>query len=75
MPLPNHPIETAAQALQRLQQLRFELAWAEPAGLLDDEAYLRDIQDDITASEELYIGLAVTEIASLRGQLGTRPQG
>jgi hypothetical protein len=67
---PNHPIETAAEALHRLQELRFELAIAEPAGLLDDASYMQDIREDITASEELYVGLAVTEIASLRAELG-----
>jgi hypothetical protein len=67
---PNHPIETAAQALNRLRDLRFELAIAEPAGLLDDASYMQDIREDISASEELYVGLAVTEIASLRAELG-----
>ena len=68
---PNHPIETAAEALHRLRDLRFELALAEPAGLLDDASYMQDIREDITASEELYVGLAVTEIASLRAELGS----
>ena len=67
---PNHPIETAAEALNRLRDLRFELALAEPAGLLDDASYMQDIREDISASEELYVGLAVTEIASLRAELG-----
>ena len=67
---PNHPIETAAEALNRLRDLRFELAIAEPAGLLDDATYMQDIREDISASEELYVGLAVTEIASLRAELG-----
>ena len=67
---PNHPIETAAEALTRLRDLRFELAIAEPAGLLDDASYMQDIREDISASEELYVGLAVTEIASLRAELG-----
>jgi hypothetical protein len=67
---PNHPIETAAEALHRLQDLRFELAIAGPAGLADDASYVQDIEEDITASEELYVGLAVTEIASLRAELG-----
>ena len=67
---PNHPIETAAEALLRLRDLRFELAIAEPAGLLDDATYLQDIREDISASEQLYVGLAVTEIASLRAELG-----
>jgi len=66
---PNHPIETAAEALHRLNDLRFELALAGPAGLLEDAEYVRDIHDDITASEQLYVGLAVTEIASLRAEL------
>jgi hypothetical protein len=68
---PNHPIETAAEALTRLRDLRFELAIAEPAGLQDDASYMEDIRQDISASEELYVGLAVTEIASLRAELGT----
>ena len=67
---PNHPIETAAEALNRLRDLRFELALAEPAGLADDATYMDDIRDDITASQELFVGLAVTEIASLRAELG-----
>jgi hypothetical protein len=67
---PIHPIETAAQAKERLAELRFELAIAGPAGLLEDADYVRDINDDISASEELYVGLAVTEIASLRAELG-----
>ena len=67
---PNHPIETAAEALGRLRDLRFELALAEPAGLAGDATYMDDIREDINASEELYVGLAVTEIASLRAALG-----
>ena len=67
---PNHPIETAAEALNRLRDLRFELAIAEPAGLLEDASYMKDIREDISASEALYVGLAVTEIASLRAELG-----
>jgi hypothetical protein len=68
---PNHPIETAAEALNRLRDLRFELAIAEPAGLTGDASYMKDITEDISASEELYVGLAVTEIASLRAELGS----
>ena len=68
---PNHPIETAAEALTRLRDLRFELAIAEPAGLLEDASYVQDIREDISASEQLYVGLAVTEIASLSAEHGT----
>jgi hypothetical protein len=66
---PNHPIETAAEARRRLEDLRFELWMARPAGLDADADYVQEIQEDIDASEQLYVGLAVTEIASLRAQL------
>jgi hypothetical protein len=72
---PNFSIETAADALARLDDLRFELAVAGSAGLLDDAEYLTDIQNDISESERLFVGLAVTEIASLRASLGERLQG
>lgn len=65
---PTHPIETAADALRRIEDLRCELALAGPA-------LVAEIRNDLTASEELYIGLAVTEIASLRAQLGTKLLG
>jgi hypothetical protein len=66
---PSTPIETAAEALERLRSLQFELAIAGPAGLLEDDEYVRDIADDIAASQEVYVGLAVTEIATLRAEL------
>lgn len=66
---PSTPIETAAEALERLKGLQFELAIAGPAGLLEDADYLQDITEDLAASEEVYVGLAVTEIASLRAEL------
>lgn len=68
---PDHPIETAAEARRRLEDLRFELWMARPAGLDVDASYVQEIQEDISASEELFVGLAVTEIASLRAQLGS----
>lgn len=64
-----HPTDTAAEALHRLADLRFERAIAGPSGLLDDPEYLADLDDDIAASVEQYVGLAVTEIASLRAAL------
>ena len=66
---PSTPIETAAEALERLRALQFELAIAGPAGLLDDDEYVQDIEDDIATSQEVYVGLAVTEIATLRAEL------
>ncbi len=63
------PITTAAEALHRLEDLTFELHLAGPAGLLDEASYLDDLTDDIASTERLYVGLAVTEIASLRREL------
>ena len=72
---PDHPIDTAAEALAHLRDLRSELAIAGPSGLLEDSGYLHDLRDDIAASETVFVGLAVTEIASLRAELGGRLQG
>jgi precorrin-3B methylase len=68
---PSTPIETAAEALEHLNGLKVELAIAGPAGLLADADYVRDIAEDLEASEEVYVGLAVTEIATLRAELGS----
>ena len=70
-----HPTETAAEALLRLADLRFERAIAADAGLLDDPTYVADLDDDIESSTRHYVGLAVTEIASLRGALSGPQQG
>ena len=72
---PDHPIDTAAEALRHLEGLRSELAIAGPSGLLDDAVYVEDLREDIAASETVFVGLAVTEIASLRAELGGRLQG
>jgi hypothetical protein len=63
------PITTAAEALHRLEDLRFELSLAGPAGLLDDPSYMDDLTDDLESTRRLYVGLAVTEIASLRREM------
>ena len=72
---PDHPIETAAEAKLYLDDLRFELGIAGPAGMLDNAGYVDDLHDDIEASTQVFIGLAVTEIASLRAELDGTLQG
>lgn len=72
---PDHPIETAAEAKRYLEDLRFELALAGPAGMLDNVGYVDDLHDDIEASTQVFVGLAVTEIASLRAELDGTLQG
>ena len=55
----------------RLQLVRLtaERLDAIDAGLGDNVAYMRDLADDLIAVQAAYVGLAVTEIATLRGQL------
>ena len=72
---PDHPIETAAEARRHLLDLRFEKAIAEPSGLLEDASYVAQLEDDIAATEHAYVGLVVTEIATLRAELAAPLRG
>jgi ribulose 1,5-bisphosphate synthetase/thiazole synthase len=45
---------------------------ATDAGLGDNAVYMRELEDDLAATRAAYVGLAVTEIASLRGARTTR---
>ena len=45
------------------------------AGLGGNATYMRELDDDLTAARASYVGLAVTEIATLRGQLSGPQQG
>ena len=58
---------TAADARNRLHRLEAERVDAIEAGLGENAAQL---QHDLAASRAAYIGLAITEIATLRAQLG-----
>ncbi|HEY6691968.1 MAG TPA: hypothetical protein VI006_03905 [Solirubrobacteraceae bacterium] len=60
---------TATDARNQLQRLQAERLDAVEAGLGGNALYMDDLQNDIAASRALYVGLAVTEIAVLRGQL------
>ncbi len=53
----------------RLGHLMAERQAANEAGLGDNGTYMTDLEDELAAAREAYVGLAVTEIASLRGQL------
>ena len=57
-------------ALAKLRRLEAERLDAVEAGLGGNELYMTDLQNDIDASRTIYVGLAVTEIATLRAQLG-----
>jgi hypothetical protein len=66
---------TAAGARARLHRLEAERAEALEAGLGSNGVYMDALRDDIEASRAAFVGLAVTEIATLRGELGGRNAG
>lgn len=68
-PSPHTETQTALDALRHLEVLQEERALAHLTGLVHDADYVADLEDDIEASTHAYIGLAVTEIATLRAEL------
>jgi hypothetical protein len=66
---------TAAGARARLHLLFAERHEALEAGLGGNAFYMRELLDEIEAARAAYVGLAVTEIATLRGELGLRNVG
>jgi hypothetical protein len=52
-----------------LQDLQAERALASIEGLAGNSAYMADLEREIAAVHSAYVGAAVTEIATLRGQL------
>ncbi len=68
-------VPTAHDARARLRRLAAERRAALDAGLGRNGGYMRELSADIAASREQFVGLAVTEIASLRAQLSGRLEG
>jgi hypothetical protein len=66
------PNTSAADELERIWHLRAERGLASLAG---DADLVGDLDIDIAASTDAFVGLAVTEIATLRGEIGGRDQG
>jgi hypothetical protein len=66
------PTTSAAEELEHLRQLRTDRALA---ALIGDAELVEDLDYDIAAATDAYVGLAVTEIATLRGEIGGREQG
>lgn len=58
-----------------LQVLEAERATAQLAGLDSLPEYMDDLLTEIDAYRTVYVGMAVAEIAALRGELFGRPQG
>lgn len=59
----------------QLGRLEAERLAAIDAGLDSNAAYMRELGDELTATRAAYAGLAVTAIASLRGELFGPQQG
>ena len=68
-------VTTAHDARARLRRLAAERRDALDAGLGANATYMRDLYADIAASREALVGLAVTEIATLRAELSGRLEG
>jgi hypothetical protein len=65
----------ATEMHTHLKQLQAERALASIEGLAGDSAYMADLDEEIATTESAYVGAAVTEIASLRGELYGRQVG
>lgn len=68
-------IPSAVEVSERLQLLLVERALADLEGLGANAAYMADLDEEITATRDAYVGAAVTDIATLRGQLTGRLVG
>jgi hypothetical protein len=53
----------------RLSELRAERVFAANYGMTANATYMADLEDEITEVIAAYTGAAVTEIATLRGEL------
>jgi D-serine deaminase-like pyridoxal phosphate-dependent protein len=60
---------TTTDIQRRLEELESERMLASLAGLSTDPGYMSHLRSEIDATRDAYVGAAVTEIASLRGQL------
>jgi hypothetical protein len=61
---------TATDARARLLRLEAERLDAIDAGLGGNAHYMTELRHDLAASRAAYVGLAITEIATLRARLG-----
>jgi hypothetical protein len=66
---------SAIEMQRHLQDLQAERARASIDGLEDNVAYTTDLDEEIAAAQHAYVGAAVTEIATLRGELCGRQKG
>jgi hypothetical protein len=72
---PTEQFTTAADARIELQRLLAERLDAADARLDDNALYMAELDTEIEVSRAAYIGLAVTEIATLRAELSAPQVG
>lgn len=65
----------AGAVRQQLEVLEAERATAQLSGLDSNPVYMDDLLADIESHRSAYVGLAVTEIATLGGELSGRLHG
>jgi hypothetical protein len=65
----------ASQIRAHLDRLNLERLEAESAGLTACEAYMKDLEDEISECRAAFVGAVVTEIAVARGELYGRLLG
>jgi hypothetical protein len=68
-------IMSACDLRIQLGRLMAERLDATEAGLGDNATYMTDLAAELAAARQAYVGCAVTEIATLRGQLSGRQLG
>ena len=69
------PTVTALDVRVQIQRLGLEHLDAIEAGLAGNDAYMADLEDELEAARHAYVGLAVTEIATLRAEFDGPLQG
>ena len=60
---------TATEARDHVAELEAERALAEVTGVAEIRSYISDLEEELGIWRELYVITAVTEIATLRGEL------
>ena len=69
------PTMSAHDLHNQLLELRAERALAEETGVAGIRSYMADLERDIARSHAAYVGAAVTELATFRGELDGRNFG
>ena len=66
---------SSAEIRERLLQLAQERLAAHASGLDQNTAYMADLDDEVETVRAAYVGAAVIDIATLRGELSGRDMG